>query len=227
MYRFLKRCFDLAFAAMALLFLSPLFVVVMILLRFTGEGEMLYVQQRIGRGGREFGLFKFVTMRKDSPKYGAVTIEDDPRVLPVGRYLRISKINELPQLLNVLLGHMSVVGPRPLVDETFSCYLPEVQETIVQMKPGLTGVGSLIFRNEERILAQSEKPRLECYREDIASLKGALEQWYFAHRSFALDLKIVLATGISVALPAARFPLRWLEIQHLLERSSLRHHFVG
>lgn len=227
MYPLLKRCFDLSFAAVALLLLSPLFVVVMIVLRLTGEGEVFYIQQRIGLRSREFGLFKFVTMRKDSPKYGAVTVEHDPRILPVGRYLRLYKVNELPQLLNVLLGHMSVVGPRPLVDETFSCYSPDAQEAVVKMKPGLTGLGSLIFRNEERILAQSEKPRLECYREDIAPLKGALEQWYLARRGFVLDLKIVLATGISVALPGARFPLRWLEIQDLLERSSLRHHFVG
>lgn len=227
MYVFAKRAFDLAAASLALLALAPLFLVVIVILRFTGEREVFYTQERIGLGGRRFGLFKFVTMRKDSPKYGHVTVKGDPRILPVGRVLRAWKINELPQLLNIVRGDMSVVGPRPLVEETFSCYPRAVQATVLEMKPGLTGLGSLIFRSEEEILSSSGKPRMDCYRQDIAPLKGALEEWYFERRSFGLDLKLVAATALSVLLPRARFYLRWFGIDELLGASSLARVFEG
>ncbi len=227
LYAVAKRAFDLAAASSALLLLSPVLLLVMVILRLTGEGEVFYVQERIGRQGQRFGLFKFVTMRKDSPKYGAVTVQGDPRVLPVGRTLRAWKINELPQLLNVVRGEMSIVGPRPLVEETFSCYPAAVQATVLEMKPGLTGLGSLVFRSEEAVLGASPKPRMTCYREDIAPLKGALEEWYFARRSFALDLKLVLATALSVVSPKGRFYLRWFAIDGLLEGSSLARLFAA
>jgi len=150
-----------------------------------------------------------VTMRKDSPKSGTITVAGDPRILPVGRYLRNSKLNELPQLLNVLLGDMSIVGPRPLTEETFALYPDDLKPLVYRCKPGLSGLGSLVFRDEEEILRKSGKDRIACYREDIAPLKGALEVWYHDHCSIGTDLKIILFTIIAVLIPGGRFYRRW------------------
>src|SRR5271157_3713601 len=122
MYLILKRMLDVLLSLAALVALSPFLLGIAVLLRFTGEGEVFFRQRRIGYQGRPFGLMKFVTMRKDSPKSGTITVAGDPRILPVGRYLRKSKLNELPQLINVLRGDMSIVGPRPLTEETFALY---------------------------------------------------------------------------------------------------------
>ena len=117
------RFFDIIFSSLALIIFLPIFTLVAVLLRFTGEGEVFYVQQRIGFNGREFGLLKFATMLKDSPNMlgGDITIKNDPRVLPIGRFLRLTKINELPQLINVISGSMSLIGPRPLTKKCFLC----------------------------------------------------------------------------------------------------------
>ena len=120
------RTFDLILSLIALVILCPLLLPVAFILRFTGEGEVFYVQERIGLHERPFGLFKFATMLKNSPHIGTgtITVRNDPRVLPVGRILRKAKVNELPQLLNVLIGDMSVIGPRPLTQNHFGHYLP-------------------------------------------------------------------------------------------------------
>lgn len=209
MYPVLKRSLDIVLALAALVVLSPILLGVMLVLRFTGEGEMFFRQKRIGHHNRPFGLIKFVTMRKDSPKTGTITVAGDPRILPVGRFLRKSKINELAQLLNVLAGEMSIVGPRPLTEETFALYPVEMQPLIYRCKPGLSGMGSLVFRNEEEILRSSGKDRITCYREDIAPLKGALEVWYHDHRSIATDLKIIFCTLVAVLIPGNDFYRRW------------------
>ena len=152
------RFFDLLLSSSALVFLSPLFVPIMLILRLTGEGEVFYLQERVGKGGRTFHLFKFATMLKNSPSIGTgtITIIDDPRILPFGKFLRKTKINELPQLLNVLYGDMSLIGPRPLTEETFSAYPPESKIQIQLVRPGLSGIGSIIFRNEEELLSNSK-----------------------------------------------------------------------
>ena len=128
----LKRLFDILSSGMLILFISPLLIPLMIILRLTGEGKIFYIQQRIGKGGKTFGLLKFATMLENSPNMsgGDVTMGKDPRVLPVGAILRKTKINELPQLLNIFLGHISVVGPRPLTPRTFGCYPEEIQKEI-------------------------------------------------------------------------------------------------
>ena len=120
----MERFFDILFSSFALLVLSPLLIPVVIILKFSGEGEVFFLQERIGKNGKLFKLFKFATMLKDSPNLGTgtVTMKDDPRVLPVGKFLRKTKINELPQLLNIFFGDMSVIGPRPLTAETFGSY---------------------------------------------------------------------------------------------------------
>ena len=209
MYFALKRTLDILLSLAALVVLSPLLLGIMLLLRFSGEGEVFFRQKRIGYRNRPFGLIKFVTMRKDSPKSGTITVAGDPRILPVGRYLRNSKLNELPQLLNVVLGDMSIVGPRPLTEETFALYPDDLKPLVYRCKPGLSGLGSLVFRDEEEILRKSGKDRIACYREDIAPLKGALEVWYHDHCSIGTDLKIILFTIIAVLIPGGRFYRRW------------------
>ena len=181
----MQRFFDVTFSGLALLVLSPLLVPIMMILKFTGEGEIFYVQQRVGMGGKMFGLFKFATMLKDSANIGTgtVTVKNDPRVLPIGKFLRKSKINELPQLLNIFLGDMSVIGPRPQTERCFLAFPQSSQDAIVQVKPGLSGIGSIVFRDEESILDNPDIDRLKFYDDEIAPYKGELEQWYVRHRS--------------------------------------------
>ena len=133
----MDRYFDVMFAGIFLLILSPLFVIITIVLKYTGEGEIFYLQQRIGRNGKSFSLFKFATMLKNSPNIGTgtITVKDDKRVLPVGIFLRKSKLNELPQLFNILFGDMSLIGPRPLTPQNFASYSDDVQFIIGQVRP--------------------------------------------------------------------------------------------
>jgi lipopolysaccharide/colanic/teichoic acid biosynthesis glycosyltransferase len=225
MYLLFKRIFDFVLSLIALILISPIFIVVIPILKFTGEGWIFFVQDRVGMGNSRFGLLKFATMLRDSPKSGTVTARHDPRILPVGRYLRATKINELPQILNVVKGDMSIVGPRPLTDEGFQHYPGEIKEIIYKMKPGLTGMGTIIFRNEEQILFESKKEKMQCYAEDVIPLKGALEKWYFEHRSFWVDFKIVVATALAIVAPGMRFYLGWFDVKGLLQASSLRSYF--
>ncbi len=204
----MKRLLDIFLALCMLLPFLPFGLLIAFFLRLTGEGEIFYVQKRIGRGGNVFGLLKFATMLKNSPNMGtgSVTVKNDPRVLPLGHLLRKTKLNEVPQILNVLKGDMSFVGPRPLTNQTFICYTEAVQAEIKKVQPGLTGVGSIVFRDEESILARSGKAPLDCYREDIAPYKGALELWYIKHSSFWLDLKLIALTAIAVLLSISSEP---------------------
>lgn len=182
------------------------------ILAVTGEREIFYAQERIGRGGRRFSLLKFATMLKNSPTMGTgtVTLAGDPRVLPVGRLLRKTKLNELPQVWNILRGDMTLVGPRPLAQQDFDCYSQEVQEKIVEVRPGLTGVGSVIFRDEEMLLARSRRSPLEAYRREIAPYKGRLECWYVDHQNLWLDLKLLVLTVVVVFFPGNRCYEKWL-----------------
>ena len=189
------RTFDLILSLIALVILCPLLLPVAFILRFTGEGEVFYVQERIGSHERPFGLFKFATMLKNSPHIGTgtITVRNDPRVLPVGRILRKAKVNELPQLLNVLIGDMSVIGPRPLTQNHFGHYLPELRKTIASVRPGLSGVGSIVFRDEERLLSDKEDPK-DYYRTEIAPYKALLEAWFVENRGIWLYLKCIFVT---------------------------------
>ena len=202
----MKRLLDLAVAVPLLLLLLPLGAVIALVLVFTGEGEVFYAQSRLGRHGRTFRLLKFATMLKNSSKMGTgtLTVPNDPRVLPVGRLLRATKLNELPQLWNVVKGDMSLVGPRPLAQQDFDCYSPAVQREVSSVRPGLTGIGSVVFRDEEGVLAASELPPLDCYRLEIAPRKGRLECWYVRNRSLVLDLRILALTAVAVLAPASR-----------------------
>ncbi|MDT0684518.1 sugar transferase [Roseicyclus sp. F158] len=204
----MQRILDILFSGIALLLLSPLLIPVALILRFTGEGEVFFKQNRVGRGGAPFGLYKFGTMLKDSPNLGTgtVTVKGDPRVLPVGRVLRKTKINELPQLLNILLGDMSLIGPRPQTRRCFDAFPARSQEEIVKVRPGLSGIGSIVFRNEEDMMDAANDPD-HVYDHVIMPYKGLLEEWYVAHQGVGAYLKLILLTAWVVA--TSRGTLVW------------------
>ena len=198
----MDRFFDILFSVIALLFLSPLLVPIVITLKLTGEGEVFFLQERIGKGGEKFKLFKFATMLKNSPNIGTgtVTMRGDPRVLPVGTFLRKTKINELPQLLNIFFGDMSVIGPRPLTTQTFEAYLESTQYLIVQVRPGLSGLGSIIFRNEDELMYEATAS-IDYYINTIAPFKGALEEWYVLNKSLYIYFLVIIVTVWVIIIP--------------------------
>ena len=205
MYKFFKRLTDIMLSGFAIIVLSPLLVPVMIILKCTGEHDIFYGQERIGYRNKRFKILKFATMLRDSPHMpgGLHTTHGDPRVLPFGRFLRKTKINELPQLFNIFRGDMSIVGPRPLVDKTFAPYPDEVKASIYTVKPGLTGIGSVVFRDEESLLSRSGMPADECYAKVIAPYKGALEMWYLKHLGFWTDAKLIFLTAWVILFPSS------------------------
>ena len=210
----MERVFDIVFAGVALLVLSPLLVPIVLTLKFSGEGEVFFLQERIGRDGEVFKLFKFATMLKDSPNIGSgtVTMKGDPRVLPVGKFLRKTKINELPQLLNIFFGDMSVIGPRPLTAQTFGCYSVETQEIVKKVRPGLSGVGSIIFRGEEEIM-HGGAASVDFYDSVIAPYKGALEEWFVANKGLYIYFMAIFTTVWAVIYPKSS--LVWRIFQDL------------
>lgn len=206
MYLTIKRIFDILFSSLVLLIVLPIFLPVMLLLRLTGEGKVFYIQQRVGKNMEPFGLIKFATMLENSSNLpgGDITSGDDPRVLTVGKYLRKTKLNEFPQFINILKGDMSVVGPRPTTFRNYSYYSEDIQELIKDLKPGLTGIGSIIFRDEERFIKESKKDTLTFYKEDIAPYKGELEVWYSKNRNILIDFLIVFTTAFVVVFPNSK-----------------------
>ena len=200
------RFLDIFFSALALIVLFPLLVLVMIILKFTGEGEVFYLQERIGKDGKPFKLIKFVTMLKNSPNIGTktITVKNDPRILPFGKILRKTKINELPQLINVLKGDMSIIGPRPQTPRCFLAFPEKSQEAIKKVKPGLSGIGSIVFRNEEEILDDFNIDRLKFYDEVIAPYKGEVEEWYVAHQNLYTYFMLIVLTIWVVIFPKSR-----------------------
>lgn len=197
MYKYIKRFFDILFSLIVLILLLPLFIPIIILLLLTGEHEVFYKQDRVGYKNRIFGILKFATMLKNSPNMGSkdLTMRNDPRVTPMGRFLRKSKINELPQMINILTGDMSFTGPRPLMKSGFDRYSDEMKSKVYNVKPGLTGIGSIVFRDEELIITKSSLSPDECYRNVILPYKGALEVWYQQHQNFYTDFMILFLTA--------------------------------
>lgn len=203
-----KRLIDVLVAVLALLLLVPLFLPLMLALRLTGEGEVFYRQTRIGYRNQTFGIWKFATMLKNSPNLGtgSLTLRNDPRVTPLGRFLRKSKINELPQLWNLLTGDMTLVGPRPQVKMDFEAYPTHIQRQIYTVKPGITGIGSIVFRDEEKLLSAPGRDPRAFYTEHIAPYKGALELWYQQHISLRTDLLLLFLTVWVVFSPDSGLP---------------------
>ncbi len=198
----MQRFFDICFSGAAIVVCAPLLIPIVILLRFTGENEIFYQQLRIGKDKKNFNLLKFATMLKNSERMGAgtVTLENDSRVLPLGVFLRKTKINELPQLFNIFKGDMSVIGPRPLHTKQFSFYSPEQQDIIASVPPGLSGVGSIIFRDEEKMLRNGDDPDTT-YKSKITPRKAQLEIWYVNNQSLFLYFKLIFLTVVAVTLP--------------------------
>lgn len=197
-----KRLFDTILSGVALLCFLPIGLPIALVLKFTGEGYIFYRQNRVGQYGKNFKLFKFATMLKDSPnmKGAYITEKNDPRVLPFGKFLRKTKLNEVPQLINILLGDMSIVGPRPQVKKHFDMYPESLRNEIIKIKPGLTGIGSIVFRDEESILEKA-KDKEAYYARVIAPHKAELEIWYIKNQSFYLDLKLIFLTAWVIAFP--------------------------
>ncbi len=202
MYLFLKRFFDFTLALIAIICLSWLLIPIIIILLLTGEHLVFYLQERIGLGGNTFKVWKFVTMVKDSPNIGTgtITTRNDPRVLPFGKFLRKTKLNELPQLINILIGNMSIIGPRPLVQKGIDAYSQEAKECVFKMKPGLSGIGSVIFRDEEYFISKAKDPQKFAY-EVVQPHKGNLEVWYYNHRSLWVDFLIIFLTCWVIIFP--------------------------
>jgi len=214
MYKFFKRLLDIVISLIVLIILLPVFIPIIIILRFTAEGEVLYFQERIGINNSRFQIWKFATMLKNSMDMGSgsITLQNDFRVTKIGVFLRKTKINELPQIINILKGDISLVGPRPLVDKTFSAYNEEVQSKIYIVKPGLTGIGSIIFRDEESIIsAVTDEDPHDFYKRVIAPYKGELEMWYQEHCSFFLDLQLIFTTAWVILVPKTRLYEQWLK----------------
>ena len=201
----MERFFDIVFSGLALLVLSPLLLPIIVILKYSGEGEVFFLQKRIGKDGKLFELFKFATMLKDSPNLGTgtVTMRGDSRVLPVGKFLRKTKINELPQLLNIFFGDMSVIGPRPLTAQTFGSYSDSTQNVIKQVRPGLSGVGSIIFRGEEDIM-HGATASVDFYDSVIAPYKGALEEWFVSNKSLYVYFMAIFTTVWAVLFPKTK-----------------------
>ena len=201
----MQRLLDIILSGLALLVLSPLMIPIAIGLVLTGEHEVFYFQSRVGRGGQMFKLFKFATMLKNSPNIGTgtITLKNDPRILPMGKFLRNTKINELPQLLNILLGDMSVVGPRPQTKRCFDAFSEGARAAIVKVRPGLSGIGSIVFRDEESLM-QGHKDPSAFYDHVIAPYKGAIEEWYVDHQGVGTYIKVIVITVWVIIFPTSK-----------------------
>lgn len=202
----MTRLFDIFLSLSVLLILFPFLAPISILLLCTGEKKVFYKQERVGKNKKLFVLLKFATMLEDSPNLpgGDITSGNDPRVLPVGKFLRKTKINEFPQLINILLGDVSFVGPRPLTPRNFEFYDTETQSAVSELKPGLTGIGSIVFRDEESIIKNSSKSPEICYKEDISPYKGKLEKWFSQNQSLYLYFSLIFLTAWVVFFPKSR-----------------------
>ncbi len=201
----MTRFFDILFSGIAIIILLPFMIPIMIGLKLTGEHDIFYTQERIGKGGKPFGVLKFATMLRNSPNMagGVLTQKNDPRILPMGKFLRKTKINELPQLVNIFIGQMSVIGPRPQAKRHYDLYSAEVKAAIDTVAPGLSGLGSVAFRDEEDMLNAVEN-RDVFHDTVIAPYKGALEVWFVQHRSVGVYFKLIWLTVLAVLKPSSK-----------------------
>ncbi len=216
MYLLIKYFFDFIVSFTAIIILLPFSAPIMILLRFTSEGEVFYFQDRVGLKNKKFKIWKFATMLKNSSKMkgGYLTTINDYRFTFFGSFLRKTKINELPQLINILLGEMSFVGPRPVMKVSFDSYPKKIKNIIYNVKPGLTGIGSIIFRDEERLITNitnQGKDPINFYKKKIYPYKGELEIWYQNNQSFLTDCKLIMVTIWVVFFPKSSIHERFFK----------------
>ena len=211
----MPRIIDVLLSLLALLSLLPLFIPIVVILLLTGEHKVFYLQTRVGYKNKDFKIIKFATMLSNSANMGSgsLTLRNDPRVLPFGSFLRKTKINELPQILNIIIGDLSIVGPRPQMQVDFEKYSDDVQGKIYNVRPGLTGIGSIVFRDEESLIslaAENENPH-DFYKRVIAPYKGELEIWYHSHRSVFLDFQLIFMTAWAIVFPETKLYEKWFK----------------
>ena len=194
---FLKRCFDITASAFGLLVLAVPFLIIAIIIKVTSKGPVFFRQVRVGKNGKEFRIFKFRTMVADAEKKGMqITVGADSRITGIGKFLRKTKVDELPQLINVFIGQMSFVGPRPEVPRYVAMY-SDYQRNILRIKPGITELASIVYRDENEVLAQSEDPE-KTYIEDIMPKKIRLNIEYMKKLGFWYDLKLIFMTFAAI-----------------------------
>lgn len=196
MYRISKRLFDLVSSLSVLILFSPVFIIIAIWISLDSRGGVFYKQIRIGKNGREFGLLKFRSMRTNADKSGQLTVGNDTRVTKVGRFIRKYKLDELPQLINILKGDMSVVGPRPEVPKYVHMYSKE-QLKVLEVLPGLTDYASLEYLDEQKVLGAANNPE-QMYIEEVMPAKLALNLKYIEERGFLVDLKLIISTILKI-----------------------------
>lgn len=198
---------------MAFFVLLPFFIPIIIILLLTGENKVFYFQKRVGYKNHDFKIIKFATMLANSENMGtgSLTLKNDSRVLPFGVFLRKTKINELPQILNIIKGDLSIVGPRPQMRVDFEKYSDQIQKKIYNVKPGLTGIGSIVFRDEEQLISAASKVENphDFYKRVIAPYKGELEMWYQSNRSVYLDFQLIFITAWAIFFPKTRLYEKW------------------
>jgi lipopolysaccharide/colanic/teichoic acid biosynthesis glycosyltransferase len=205
----LKRLLDVAGAAVGLVMLALLFAGTAIAIKIDSPGPIMFRQERVGRNGRPFRIFKFRTMAAGGASAGlTLTVRDDKRITSIGSFLRKTKIDELPQLLNVLAGSMSLVGPRPEVPEFMKFYTPEQRPILLSMRPGITDYASILFRDENSLLDQTQDP-VDVYRYQIMPIKFMYYERYGRNIGVVNDLRIILATVLMLVLARQRVP-QWL-----------------
>ena len=182
--------------------LSPLMIIVALILKFTGEGEIFFFQERVGKRNKKIKLIKFATMLKNSENMGTgtITVHNDPRILPFGNFLRKTKLNELPQLINIFYGDMSIIGPRPQTQRCFDAFPESSKNAIFRVRPGLSGIGSIVFRSEEDMMNFYDNPD-NLYDNEIMPFKGKLEEWYVYNKTLTTYFKLILLTLIVIFLP--------------------------
>jgi len=202
-------------SAIGLAVLWPLFAIIAIGIKFDSPGPVFFRQYRVGRGGQPFRIIKFRTMRVGAEQLGAkLTVSADKRITRFGRFLRQSKIDELPQLINVLAGDMSLVGPRPESPEYITFYTPEQRSLILLLQPGITDYASILLRDESSLFPPDQDP-VQIYRQRVIPLKLSCYRKYFGQMGLVVDLRIILAT---VALVAVGLSPAWLGIEDDLKR---------
>jgi lipopolysaccharide/colanic/teichoic acid biosynthesis glycosyltransferase len=198
LYEFAKRALDCTAAALGLAICAPLFALIALLIKLDSPGGVFFAHERVGRNGRRFKVLKFRTMVKDAPKRGgAITAGHDPRITRVGKILRKTKLDELPQLWNVLKGEMSLVGPRPEVEKYVAMWEPTLREVVLSVRPGITGLTQIRYRHEESLLAQQPDPETY-YRETLLPLKLQSDAEYVQKRNLWFDLWLLWRTAVAL-----------------------------
>jgi lipopolysaccharide/colanic/teichoic acid biosynthesis glycosyltransferase len=192
-----KRLFDILVSLVGLMLLAPLFALIALSIKLDSSGPVFFRQQRVGRWGKPFNIYKFRTMTMDTDETRQLTVGDDSRITGVGHFLRRYKIDELPQLINVLEGTMSLVGPRPEVPRYVACYPPEARAIVLSVAPGITDLASILYRDESRVLGQAADPE-KTYIDTILPIKLSYYTRYVQERNFWNDLRIICKTLAAV-----------------------------